>query len=353
MLLWMVVYHILQKAWGLEIFDWTITDPALITSPHAFINASGRLDMYSPNVLFPYFSFFMPWFFYKSGIFFRHLQWRELINKDARKLLKTYLIWGTIAYVLYVTMCFIDGTASIRQLVYLVVKHIVFRGNGYVNGPLWFLLTLFGVHVLGNAMLPSNDEGKAQGWKIHLRCFLIVLFGYIIAFLAYKFRFDLLPSWIANVAAGLSFYTLGYWCRKYEAHPLLYIPCLAVYGICCIFGFNVVDMFSNKLESGIYLLWIPTAGCCIIAFNTLCRWFMELIQRVQAKLSKTRSLFVEKVGIHAMPIFVTHFMILQVYVWAVYTYEFSAPHLLILSGMMAALIVGIVAFEGYKPKLGR
>ena len=44
MIAWMVMYHVLMWQWGLEVPDWSITDPALIPSDiHAFINQKGQL----------------------------------------------------------------------------------------------------------------------------------------------------------------------------------------------------------------------------------------------------------------------------------------------------------------------
>lgn len=72
MILWMIMGHAINAAWGYEVRDlWGIRDASLLPKGvHAFINNEGALELLSPCVVFPYLHFFMPWFFYKSGHFF-------------------------------------------------------------------------------------------------------------------------------------------------------------------------------------------------------------------------------------------------------------------------------------------
>lgn len=338
MLTWMVMYHVLLWQWGLEVPDWSITDSALIPSGvHAFINAKGQLEVLNPCVLFPYLNFFMPWFFYKSGRFFRKQPFSELLCHDGHKLLLTYLIWGGIGYVLYVTMRFVDGTATLRSMTYSVVRHIFLTGEAPCNGALWFLLTLFGVHVLANGLLPEEQNGR--DWRFHCRCGLVVLVGYLVSLMAYRYDFDLLPRWVGNGAAGLAFYTTGYWLSRYESKWWLLIPCGLVYLYCCFFGFPMVDMLWRKLLNGSFWFWVPVAFCGIIVFDGLCRAIMHLYAMIEEHVPVlTNRSILEAIGRNAMPIYVSHVLLLETYSFIASRYgDSSWPHLLCMSVLMLLL----------------
>jgi surface polysaccharide O-acyltransferase-like enzyme len=61
----------------------------------------------------------------------------------------------------------------------------------------------------------------------------------------------------------------------------------------------MVNMFSNTLIEGEYLLWIPVAFCCIISFNFLCRF---LCKNLRVNL-------IESVGQNGMLIYISHALI--------------------------------------------
>lgn len=48
---------------------------------------------------YKYLSFFMPWFFYKSGMFFTPRQRTALMKKDANKLLRTLAVYAFFGWV--------------------------------------------------------------------------------------------------------------------------------------------------------------------------------------------------------------------------------------------------------------
>lgn len=345
MITWMVLYHVLLWKWGLEVPDWNITDPALIPPDvHAFINQKGRLEVINPCVLFPYLNFFMPWFFYKSGRFFRKQPFDRLLRHDGRKLLLTYLIWGGIGYVLYATMRFVDGTATLRGLTYSVIRRVFMCGEAPCNGALWFLLTLFGVHVLGNLLLPEEQK-EGRDWRFHCRCGLVVLTGYLISVGAYRYDFDLLPRWVGNGAAGLAFYTVGYWLSRYESKWWLLIPCGLVYLYCCFFGFPMLDMLCYKLLNGSFRLWVPVAICGIIVFDGLCRAIKCLYAKIEeyVSVSANRSIL-EAIGRNAMPIYVSHVLLLESYCFVAGRYgDSSWPHFLCMSVLMLLLFAIVLA----------
>ncbi len=297
MILWMIVYHALCYAWGFVFREyWGTADMSLLPQGvHAQLDADGLIEIINPCVFFPYLSFFMPWFFYKSGQFFKKRPYKELLAKDSRKLLLTFVIWSAIGYVFYLVFGALQHSLTLRGSTYSIIRGLFLTGKIPINDPLWFLLTLFGVRLIANWALPEYD--KKWRW---IRITGIIVIGYLVSYACYRWNHALLPYWVANGAAGLAFFSLGYLLRDYESKWWLFIPCIFVFLICCFIGFPMVNMMFNKLIAGIYLLWIPVALCGIITFNTLCKGISRYVRIKPLELA----------GQRAMTIYVTHILIL-------------------------------------------
>jgi surface polysaccharide O-acyltransferase-like enzyme len=294
----MIVYHAISCAWAYELRDlWGITDPSLLPEGvHAFINSKGKLEVLNPCVVFPWLHFFMPWFFYKSGQFFRKRSVKELWKKDSHKLLRTVVIWSVVGYVFFLFFGLLNDTLTLRGCTYSVVRGLFLRGHIPINGPCWFLLTLFGVRFVANIALPERGDKY-----IVLKILSVVVVGYIISFLAYRFNHRLLPYWVANGAAGLSFFALGYTFRDVEDKWWLIVIGAIVYTVGCVYGFPIVEMWPNDLVRGSYLLWIPIAFLCILFFNVVCQKLYDYI-RIKP---------VEWIGKNAMKIYVSHMLVVS------------------------------------------
>ena len=296
MILWMIIYHAINMAWGYELNEyWNLTDLSQLPDGlHAIMGSDGRIKKLNPCVIFPYLSFFMPWFFYKSGQFFDKRSVSDLLIKDSKKLLVTFLIWSAVGYVLLLLFESLDHTLTLRRATYSIARGLLLTGKIPINEPLWFLVTLFGVRFFANLTLPQKDDSK--GW---VKALGLAAIGYLIAYSAYRVNNYLLPLWVANGAAGYSFFVLGYELREYEKKWWVIAPCVIVYAICCFAGFQMVDMMYNEIISGNYMLWMPVALCSIITFNAFCRLVAEYVSLKP----------IEIVGRYAMPIYVTHLLI--------------------------------------------
>lgn len=291
MILWMIIYHALCYAWGFDLRDyWGVTDLSVLPQGvNAQLNTEGHLEIINPCIFFPFLSFFMPWFFYKSGQFFKKRPYKELLRKDARKLLLTFVIWSAIGYVFYLVFGLMQNALTLRGATYSIVRGLFLTGKVPINEPLWFLLTLFGVRFIANLLLSARES--KWGW---IRIAGIIAIGYVVAYGCFRWNHPLLPYWVANGASGLAFFTFGYLLRDYESKS-----CIIVYLLCCFVGFPMVDMMFNKLLAGNYLLWIPVAVCGIVSFNALCKGLYKYI-RIKP---------LELVGKEAMTIYVTHILI--------------------------------------------
>lgn len=299
MILWMIIGHAVGAASCMEITLnnlWDVTDASLIPEGiHAYIDYDGKIHgMGLPNFIPNIFFFFMPWFFYKSGQFFSKRGVADEWKKDWNKLILQFLIWSAIGYVLYVVFRLKEGGFTFHYATYSTIRAFFLNGHIELNVPLWFLFSLFIVRQVANILLPQEND--KYYW---LKCIIIIIVGYGIAFGAYCLKFRLLPLWVANCSTGLAYFTLGYCLRKYETEKWLMVPCVLVYLTCCIWGFPFVGMRSNSCSSAIvYLLSLP--GCCagIVTFNMFCRHISKHLHLL--------SLPFEYVGKYAMIIYVSH-----------------------------------------------
>ena len=282
MILWMIVGHAVYAASSVEILQGE--------SCHL-----KGINYFIPNCLF----FFMPWFFYKSGQFFKKKNLRDEWKKDSQKLLRPFLTWSGIGFILYVITQISDQTLTLRSVTYDVLRGLFIAGNIQLNTPLWFLLTLFIVRQIANYLLPRDDDGFY--WP---KSVLVILGGYGIAFGAYCYNCPILPLWIGNGTAGLAFFALGYCMHKCEKKWWLVVPCALCYVVLCVLGFPNYDMRSNWCGNAmIYLVNLPACFAGIVTFNMLCRLISTYATNV--------SIPFEIIGKYAMIIYVSHGLIFE------------------------------------------
>lgn len=220
--------------------------------------------------------FFMPWFFFKAGMFFKAKPRREFYRSNFKRLIVPFLVFSLIGY-----LCWLPGMIGNSELSMkykLLAPFIQLWKEGSVTGniPLWFLLSLFIVKALANeAMLR------------HVSFWITGALGLIVGF-ALHFKGGLEPLWIANSAIGLAFFILGYWLhspavadhrvRRWLRGWMFYLPALTLFMAQLLFLPGSVTMRSNGY-SGVhigygveYLIWFvaSTLGCLLI--NKAATW---------------------------------------------------------------------------------
>lgn len=326
MILWMVIFHILGTIWSFDLNGyWEVSDLSLLPEgTKAIINSAGKVECLNPCVLFPYLNFFMPWFFYKSGQFFKQQRISILWQRDWQKLFKPFLLWSVIGYIMYILFGWLNNSITLYSATFAIIKGAIATGSIPVNGPLWFLSTLFIVRFFANIVLPKQTE-KCFWLKI----IGIILAGYIVAFLTYKFDYRFVPLWVGNGVAGLIFFCLGYAFSKYEKYWWVIIPCCIVYVICCFSEFPIVDMKYNKLCGGDYLLWIPISYCSIVSFNAICKILYKYI-RIKP---------IELIGQYAMPIFVTHVLFIASVKFFITYFDITISSTMLLYVILLTLVI--------------
>ena len=266
MILWMILFHAIAHVWSIY-----------------------------PCVKFPFLHFFMPWFFYKSGMFFHERNISDLWHKDMKKLIKPFILWSVAGALCFMVILWLNNNFTLRNFFGSILHEAFFLGKIPLNTPLWFLLTLFLVRFVANILLKLTGGGNFA------MLISVVFLGYIVSYLAYRYNHHLLPYWVANGAAGMSFFILGYLFRNIEKCWWIILPCAIVYVIFSIVGFPMVDMFPNKLVNGHYLFWMPISLCCIVSYNAFCKFIYKFV----------RVSLVEWIGKNAMTILVIHVLLVK------------------------------------------
>lgn len=139
---------------------------------HAF-QWSGTTDdsfyVYGNDVLF----MFMPWFFYKSGMYYKQqANTKAAIIKWSKKLLIPYIVYTIIGELALWTMLYQQGTLNWRNIVLDPIIGIAFEGSAGGNLALWFLLTLF----LVKSIVALADKYKIK--KVYLWTVSVILGGW-------------------------------------------------------------------------------------------------------------------------------------------------------------------------------
>lgn len=234
------------------------------------------------------FSFHMPLFFILSGIFFRKASMLQVIKKKFQQLIIPYIVFCIIGLLI---------TLLIPSLRHFTIKDIareIYWGypNSFSVSSIWFLICLFIVFVLFNAIILIYDKKK----NIAVLLFAtIVIFGFVLG------RF---PTFLAAFPAGrmpldsdcacvaLLFFGMGYTFRHKIIHLIgqlennkLFIQLVA--SLCALLVTVVITITNGTVNlHGITyhneLLYIigAIAGFVFIAFLSILAQNVEVIKSI-------------------------------------------------------------------------
>ena len=207
----------------------------------------------------PIFLFFMPWFFFKSGMYYHERAIRQQLYASYKKLILPYLIMTGVSYIVVVLLA-IGNTEwfTFRNLVYLPIRRTFFYGAFPSNGSLWFLFTLFLVLNIANIAFR----------KIH-PLFIAGVCG-TAAWLLSEYGSEYIPDWIANTCSGLFFFCVGYFMREWQYNKVIVAVAAAVFVLFTIIGLPTMDFHANRLYHGNYGIFLLCSICGIIVLNNIC-----------------------------------------------------------------------------------
>ena len=213
-----------------------------------------------------------------------------------RKLLKPFVTWSIIGFVIYIIIQLIWGEDSfLKLLVIRPLKALLLQNLVLCNEPLWFLLTLFCVINIANLALK-----KIHPIVLSLVC---MCFGYGI----YLMQNEYIPDIIANTATGLCFFSIGYYDHgKEDCFKSIILYFIAFVIVVCLLNSPFVDMRINQClidRTGFdYLLWFPACYIGIKVLNNVCNWLTRIFSFP----------ILSFVGRNAMMFYVIHYIIFYI-----------------------------------------
>ena len=280
--------------------------------------------------------FFMPWFFFKSGMFYgRNL--KHDITKDAKKLLLPFVYYSFFAYSMQIVcMLLRHETITTDSLLWSQLEGIVNGAGIPWNQPMWFLVTLF---------IVKATYGYIEKY---INKYLILLLSLIIASV-FNGQSMVLDFWIGTSFQALFFYCLGDLLRDRQYKKNIWLLAIVVYVLrYCFTWINDWDARLNKIgNEDSYFLVILVLLCGIILFNNL---FKYCLDRKIPLLTFT--------GQHSMIFYASHFpfiMILRFYVVPYLKLEGTISGFIICSILMviylAFVYIGLLMLHKVRIKL--
>lgn len=243
-------------------------------------------------------SFYMPWFFYKSGMLYKPKNIIDLFQKDSSKYLRYFVVYSFIGWMVWSVCSIINGQLTIRNCLLSPILLFVRHGNISGNGALWFLLSLFLVRQIGNFIV-NSFKGKNVLLIFSFLCFAVAFFLYTYGWYNHSW-------WFGNLFSGLCFFLLGYWLKDKEQNRQLFLVSTVFYILVVVAAFSgIIDgfpnlyMHANKMTSGSYWLFYPMALAGIIMTNNLFRIFCKT----------TRFRVLEYIGHNSMNFYITHWIL--------------------------------------------
>lgn len=244
------------------------------------------------KVLLDVFNFFMPWFFYKSGYFYRKRTAHELLDNGVKKLLVPFFVFFILSIPLFYIELGIRLDTNWMHYAFSPFKALLLQQALDTNSPLWFLVTLFGVQLAYNFL--EYHLGKHKQVKMFVILVLVILLAYILC----KEEIDK-PYILANFCSGLFFYGLGRSLNRHEIQmtKIQVTICVFAYAMIYMLCPSILSMYMNKLEGGNYFVWIISSVVGILAINGLVRYFCD-------------NRFLSYIGKHSMGYYVLHYPII-------------------------------------------
>lgn len=195
-------------------------------------------------------------FFILSGYFFScNMSTRDMVKKKVRTILVPFIVFYVASYAVFYGMKLALGDVS----QYTTAQGITdcFTQNGYFNGPLWFLLSLFEINfiiLIINKLFGGG--GKICQWIVYIILFLI---GYLLSIKKIDLPLDIDTSLTATI-----FFAIGMECRKWTLFDSVnkwksLTLGIVLYVVCLFFPVGI-NMSVNRydVDSCLHLLVVPT-----------------------------------------------------------------------------------------------
>lgn len=285
---------------------------------------------YSPMEWQKYLGFFIPWFFFKGGLFFKVTTIKNSIYK-CEKLIRYFIIFSFVGYVLNSIKLLLEGDYNIIHYTLTPIKELVFSGAIEGNHPLWFLTTLVMSRIVYNYIIVSGRSPK-------LVC-LVSLFAICISHLLNFVN----PMSIFNVLNGTFFYALGDLSKKYQDDKKFIIVSFSITMIIALFCIPKATVLGEVVFKGNYFIWLiySITGCIsITALFRIIPYSFPILSMI---------------GRRSLIILVTHWLLLYIintFLPRIINHQFSnSENLIILYSLFVVVELCVFSFLHNREKM--
>ena len=199
-------------------------------------------------------SFFMAWFFFKSGMLFKERKLSEVFYRGLIKLIIPAVFFSIIG----LTCHFFANHPQTSISAELEYAYIIgaFRGNV----PIWFLFSLFIVQLL----YTLTQKTKLSPAFI---AFISLVWLFLNKYLGLR------PIWAYNIPLGLMFYSLGHFLKDLQYKKPIVITSIIIY-LALYFVHTRIDFLFGLFKP--FVIAIPWVISGSILINVLFKSFSRL-----------------------------------------------------------------------------
>lgn len=233
------------------------------------------------------FFFFMPWFFFKSGMFYREKEIKQNIETSYRRLIIPLITFTLLGMPFYWISLGMNHDTNIIHYLLNPLKSFIIKGNNVANLPLWFLLSLFCVTVICGIIFK------------YIKPIYIGFISFGLAAMLNNINITI-PHYIPNILLGISFYSIGHILQNHKINNSIYLICIIIYISSVIFFPQYVDVRTNTLKYGNYLLWFITSIISCLAYNYLFKILQPYIP-----------IFIINIGKDSLIYYATHWLLIS------------------------------------------
>lgn len=224
------------------------------------------------NILIHVFYWFMPWFFFKSGMYYKEMDSKDLLLSSFYKLFVPYIAFNIIGIMTESIDYCIEGKLTFRYP-FAQVCYLLIYGYIHANNAMWFLLTLFLAKNVFNYLMRRKIDKR----NILILNLALMLFVQLLRSIEGVAPFLSIPYWLYSTNLALIFYTCGHLLREKQFGFGISVICGIVTVLIVMFDFSYISMNSNKVEYGHLITWVIGSFTAVILVNNISRYIPSRI----------------------------------------------------------------------------
>lgn len=207
-----------------------------------------------------FFYFFVPWFFYKAGMFARYGQGlnKEALISSFNRLIVPCFIFALYGLFVQIITDQISGSNTLIGTVRTHLREVLIYGTAVSNKPVWFLISLFSVRLLFSFSTRYNVV------------ILSAILALSIAFLHQHYFYNRL-CFFGNIPLGYLYYIAGYYLKEKQYNKFVLWGSIVLFSLEFIFLPTNVDARGNLIYYGNWIVGIICSVFGIIVINNLFR----------------------------------------------------------------------------------